>query len=65
MTISKNSKGFTLIELIISITVVAILSTIAYSNYTQHILRSRRADAVSGLFSIQSYFEQQFTLQNA
>jgi type IV pilus assembly protein PilE len=51
--------------LLISITIVAILSTIAYSNYTQHILRSRRADALSGLLSIQSYFEQQFTLQNA
>lgn len=65
MTIKQKNKGFTLIELIISITIVAILSTIAYANYTQHILRSRRADALTGLFSIQSYFEQQFTLQNA
>lgn len=60
-----KNQGFTLIELIISITIVAILSIVAYSNYTQHILRSRRADAITGLFNIQSYFEQQFTLQNA
>lgn len=60
-----RTSGFTLIELIIVIAIVAILSTLAYANYTKYLIHSRRADAFSGLFNIQSYFEQQFTLQNS
>jgi len=40
-----ESAGFTLIELMIVVAVVAILGSIAYPSYLQHVLRSNRAAA--------------------
>lgn len=42
-------QGFTLIELMVALVVAGILAAIAYPAYTQHIARSRRADAVAAL----------------
>ncbi|WP_267966983.1 type IV pilin protein [Delftia tsuruhatensis] len=40
-------QGFTLIELMITVAVVAILSAIAYPSYQEYMLRSRRVEAQS------------------
>lgn len=40
-------RGFTLIELMITVAVVAILSAIAYPAYQEYIVRSRRVEAQS------------------
>lgn len=40
-------RGFTLIELMITVAVVAILSAIAYPSYQEYVLRSRRVEAQS------------------
>jgi len=45
----RDSKGFTLIELMIVIAVVALLAAIAIPAYTTQVLRSHRADAVNGV----------------
>lgn len=44
-----NIKGFTLIELMITVAIVGILGAIAYPSYTQYVLRSNRAEAKSAL----------------
>ncbi|NCB57813.1 MAG: type IV pilin protein [Gammaproteobacteria bacterium] len=49
----KNSRGFTLLELMIVVAVVAILATIAYPSYQGFVLRSHRAEAIEGLLSAQ------------
>jgi type IV pilus assembly protein PilE len=41
----RNERGFTLIELMIVVAVVAILAGIAYNVYTDQIRKSRRAEA--------------------
>lgn len=41
----KNSKGFTLIELMIVVAIVAILAAIAYPSYQNSVQKSRRTDA--------------------
>lgn len=41
----KQIKGFTLIELMIVIAIVAILAAIGYPSYQNSVLRSNRADA--------------------
>lgn len=41
----RRAKGFTLIELMITVVVIGILAAIAYPSYQSYMARSRRADA--------------------
>ncbi|WP_198084504.1 type IV pilin protein [Variovorax sp. E3] len=43
--VRNAEKGFTLIELMITVAVVGILAAIAYPSYTEYVLRSRRVEA--------------------
>ena len=45
-------RGFTLVELLITIVVVGILVSIAYPAYTEHLRKSRRAEAQQVLMDI-------------
>ncbi len=47
-----GNSGFSLIELLITIVVVAILVAVAYPNYSLFILKSRRLDAQSELMDL-------------
>lgn len=55
--------GFSLIELMLTIAVVAILAAIAYPSYTRYILKSQRADAIVNLLKIQGIYEE-YNAQN-
>ena len=54
----KRQSGFTLIELMIVVVIIAILSAIALPSYQQYVIRSRLTDAFSALASAQSSAEQ-------
>jgi len=49
----KTKKGFTLIELMIVIAVIAIVVAIAIPAYSDYITRSKRADGKTGLLALQ------------
>lgn len=62
MSIQKvRQNGFTLIELMITVVMVAILASIALPNYNEYVIRSNRTAAQSEMMDIANR-EQQFML---
>ena len=57
-----KQKGLTLVELMVTVAVLAILATIAYPLYTQQAQKSRRTDARVALESIAQAQERFFTV---
>lgn len=57
-----QSRGFSLLELMIVVVVVAILSAVAYPSYQSHIATSRRAEAKAALMEAAQYMEREFSL---
>jgi type IV pilus assembly protein PilE len=56
-------KGFTLIELMIVIVVIAVLGSIAVPSYRSYILRTHRVEATSALLNLAAA-QEKFYLQN-
>ncbi|KAF1698446.1 pilus assembly protein PilE [Pseudoxanthomonas jiangsuensis] len=59
-----RSKGFTLIELMIVIAVIAILTALAYPAYQDQVRKSRRAQAKADLVEYAQEAERWFTANN-
>ncbi len=59
----QHNKGFTLIELMVTLVIIAILSAIAYPSYNQEVQKSRRSEAITNLLKIQSAYEE-YNAQN-
>lgn len=57
----KSSKGFTLIELMITVAIVGILAAIAYPSYQQHVLKTRRTAAQGCLQELAQWMERYYT----
>jgi type IV pilus assembly protein PilE len=53
-------KGFTLIELMITVAIVGILASLAYPSYSDFVMRSNRTEATRGLMQIANLQEQLF-----
>ncbi|HEY2463524.1 MAG TPA: type IV pilin protein [Steroidobacteraceae bacterium] len=56
----RASQGFTLIELMITVAIVAILAAIAYPNYRDYVIRGQLVDATQGLSAVYANMERFF-----
>ncbi len=61
---NRSAKGFTLIELMITVAIVAILASIAYPAYQDQVRSSRRNDAQGVLTSFALAMERFYTSNN-
>lgn len=64
MHLKKNSSGFSLIELMITLAIVAILASIAIPSYQKYMMSSRRTDATTMLQRVATAEEQYFFTHN-
>jgi type IV pilus assembly protein PilE len=59
--IAERNAGFTLIELMIAIAVVAILAAVALPSYNEYVMRTHRANARAALLQAAQWMERAAT----
>lgn len=58
-----KQSGITLLELIVVVAIVAIIASVAYPSFTDGLRKSRRAEALKGLLSMQLK-QEEFRVSN-
>ena len=61
----KKYSGFSLIELMIAILIVAIIVSVAYPAYLEQIRKTRRADCAGALTGLANAMERHFTVNSS
>lgn len=61
---SRKSKGFTLIELMITVAIVGIIATVAFPSYQNYVRQSNRAVAKAILYENAQFMERFYTQNN-
>jgi type IV pilus assembly protein PilE len=57
----SKQRGVTLIELLIVVTIIAVLAAIAIPSYNNYVMRARRTEARGNLQELSQYLERYFT----
>jgi type IV pilus assembly protein PilE len=56
----KRAAGLTLVELMITLAILAIIASVGYPMYTAQVLKARRADARAGVMELAMAEEREF-----
>jgi len=57
---ARTARGFTLIEVMITVAIVAILAVVALPSYREYVVRGQLANATNGLATIRAQMERHF-----
>ncbi|WP_211465875.1 type IV pilin protein [Collimonas silvisoli] len=60
----RKQRGFTLIEIMTVVTIVAILSSVALPSYSEHVRRGQRVAARAVLLEAASWMERRFSVHH-
>ncbi len=64
MQVKNSLKGMTLIEVMVVVTIIAIIGAVAYPLFTDYVREARRADAISQLLTLQ-LAQEEYRLRNS
>ena len=64
-SLSDKDKGFTLIEMMIVVTIIGVLAAIAYPSYQQYVIKTKRTDMMSEMQNIASEIESRKLAQGS
>ncbi len=59
--VTRNQRGFTLVELMIVVAIVGILSALAYPSYQSYMQKTRRVAAAGCLMELAQWMERNYT----
>ena len=60
----RERRGFTLIEIMIVVAIIAIMASIAVPSYLESVRRSNRAEVVATLLEASNWLQRGFTINN-
>ena len=62
---TDNSKGFTLVELMIVVAIIGVLAAIAYPSYQRYVIKTKRTDMMSEMQNIAVQIESRKLAQGS
>jgi type IV pilus assembly protein PilE len=65
MKMLKKTRGFNLVELLVTLSVIGILAGVAYPSYQKQMQKTRRADATGALLGLANAMERYYTENNS